>query len=929
MKIQSLNTQSITSLIIATIMGLSGCGGAGGDSSSGSPPAAGPGTPDTPVSYTISGKVTVADVAAIDADTNDPEATYFNNDDFDNAQAINNPTLVLGHLTLKDQGAKGPNSSFGDLSDVYKAKLVAGQIIELEFAAKPADIDIDLLVFNASRKLVGQSSGENRYECVKITTTGDYFISAQVYEPTSAGDTTYQLRISPPGTTAQCPNATADSGPNVVPKSVITVAKNSTDSHLALKSNAVPSGAITTINRAHLAAKSIQLKNIATPKPTAHNGYQIADSVAIDDESREVLRAIAHAKALRASGEYLAVSTDSYMARFQTSALVGPFPPNDPLYSRQQWHYDIISLPAAMATLNAQVPRPTKRPIVAVLDDGIMINHPDLASNLISGYDFVSSPTANAAGDGDGIDPNPDDPSPGTLPIPASFHGTHTAGTVGAVGFNGIAGTGVAPMALIMPIRVFGVNDGRLSDFMQGMLYAAGLPNASGTVPAQRADIISMSLGLKTPAACGASFSAEKLIIDRVRGAGVAVVIAAGNESAEKLTDVSFPANCDGVIAVGAVNSKRERSYYSNVGPSLGIAAPGGDIRDGIEGGILSTSATWENGVRKPAMAFYQGTSMATPHVAGVLALMKWANPALTGAQLETLVRSGSISEDLGDPGKDNFFGVGLINAKKAVDAAIAATAAPGNPAPPVSSGKIEVSPTAVPFGAVRTEYEITIKSIGVSNDKVTSVTSNNPAVTVKPKTGQVDANGLGVYVATLNRTNLSLGPLAPTQITVSTTKTTILVQVSAERRAGENSGSMGPMYVLIVDADSVEGTIIAEQAVKAVSGGAYNYAITLKGTSNSPPAKNIQVFAGTDLDNDGFICARGEGCGAYPIVDTTVETLPLTKSYAGIDFSASPYGGIGIASVGGNSSKNSSGIRRKYSVVYTPNEATKLGFKK
>jgi serine protease len=926
MKIKSPTYCAITQLIITTALGLSGCGGGGTDSSPNNPPVANPGTP---VSYTITGKVAVADTAAVDADTNDPEATYFNNDDFDNAQAINNPTLVLGHLTLKDQGAKGRNSDFGDLSDVYKTKLVAGQVIELEFAANPADIDIDLVVFNASKKLVGQSSGENRYECVKITTTGDYFISAQVYEPTSAGDTTYQLRISPPGTSGQCSNATADSGPNIVPKAVITVAKNNHDSHVSLKSASVPRGAIVTINQAHLAAKSISVKSLVRQKLTVQNGYQIADSLAIDDDSREILRTIAHAKALRASGEYLAVSTDAYMTRFQTTPIVGTLPSNDPLYSRQQWHYDMISLPAAMATLNTQTPRPTKRPIVAVLDDGIMINHPDLASNIVSGYDFVSSPAANAGGDGDGIDPNPDDPSPGTLPVPASFHGTHTAGTVGAVGFNGIGGTGVAPMAKIMPVRVFGVDSGKFSDFMQGMLFAAGLPNDSGTVPTQRADIISMSLGLKTPQACNSNLP-EKIIMDRVRAAGVVIVVAAGNESSVNLTDVSFPGNCDGVIAVGAVNNKRERSYYSNVGPTLSIAAPGGDTRDDPQGGIFSTVATWENGVRKPAMAYYQGTSMAAPHVAGVLALMKWANPALTGAQLENLIRSGAISEDLGDPGKDNSFGVGLINAKKAVDAAIAAIAAPGVPAPPVVAGKIEVSPTAIPFGAVRTEYDIVIKRVGASNDKVTSVVSSNPVVTIKPKAGQVDANGLGTYTATLNRTGLSLGPLAPTQITFNTTTAPVTVQVSAERRAGENTGSMGPIYVLIIDADSVNGTIIAEQVIKAPSGGVYNYSITLSGTSNAPPAKNIQVFAGTDLDNDGYICARGEGCGAYPIVDTSVETLPLTRNYTGIDFSAAPYGGIGVASVGSDSNQNTSGIRRKNgSVVYIPNEAAKLGFKK
>jgi serine protease len=907
-----LTNRHIAAACCAVALNLTGCGGGGGDEGGNSTPP--PANGGTPLSYTISGKVAIAETAAIDNDTNDPIASYVDNDDFDKAQAINNPTLVTGHLTFKGQAASGPNNDNGDTSDVFKTRLIAGQVVELEFASPPEDIDIDLFIFDGSRKLVGQSIGENRYECIRIATTGDYFINADVYTATSVGDTTYQLRISSPDTGGACSTVTADSGPNIVPNSVITIAKPSSGlvgkeliTAPIVTTQTVPDGAISALNQQHLSTKSVTKKSLGLkPQGTLH-GYKIAEHQSIDSASRNILRTVAHAKALRASGNYEATSVDTYVYPTQAAPIVGALPSNDTYYSRQRWHYEMISLPAAMATLNSQSPRPTRRPIVAVIDTGVVYDHPDLRANLLAGYDFISEPSS--AGDGDSIDGNADDSSPARSN--EGFHGTHVSGTVAAISFNGIGGAGVAPMAQIIPIRVLGSGNSRLSDVLQGMLFAAGLANNSTFLPATKADIINMSLG-----GSGSCDSVLQGVVDRVRAAGVVIVAASGNDSKlGSLVPVSTPANCNGVISVGAVDASRQRSGYSNGGAGLTLVAPGGDLNaattgNGLPDGIFSLWAEWRSGVRQPGYTAIQGTSMASPHVAGVLALMKWANPALTGAQIEALIKGGTITDDVGAPGKDSETGAGLINAKRAVDAAIAAVTAPGVTPPPPAAGKIEASPSIVGFGSVRTTVDVVVQKVGTVNDRITSVTSSSPAVLVGNRAGAIDANGLGTYTIIVDRAKMAAGPLPSAKVTFNTLTGSIVIPVSAEKRTSAVTGNAGPMYVLIIDADSADENSIAEQAIAVPVGGFYSYSITVSGTTAAPPARNIQVYAGTDLDNDGSICSRGESCGAYPIIDSSAQILPLTKSYTGIDFTASTLGGITAASLGTKADQRAGLIR-------------------
>ncbi|WP_374674501.1 S8 family peptidase [Ideonella sp.] len=301
--------------------------------------------------------------------------------------------------------------------------------------------------------------------------------------------------------------------------------------------------------------------------------------------------------------------------------------PTDPFYS-SQWHYHEpvggLRLPSAWdLSTGADV-------VVGVLDTGVRA-HPDLADNLLSGHDFITS--ASMANDGDGRDADANDPGDGCNGGRSSWHGTHVAGTVAAVSDNGQGVAGVAPAAKILPVRVLGCGGGYFSDIADGILWASGQTVGSATAPSQPARVINMSLGGR--AACPVTLQNA---INAARAAGTVVVVAAGNANQD--ASLHTPANCAGVVTVAATGRTGGRAYYSNYGAKIDVAAPGGDQRTGSANGVLSTLNDGYSTPGFDSYAYYQGTSMAAPHVAGVAALMLARNPSLSPDEVEVLLKS-------------------------------------------------------------------------------------------------------------------------------------------------------------------------------------------------------------------------------------------------------------------------------------------------
>ncbi|HLR45736.1 MAG TPA: S8 family serine peptidase, partial [Deinococcales bacterium] len=303
--------------------------------------------------------------------------------------------------------------------------------------------------------------------------------------------------------------------------------------------------------------------------------------------------------------------------------------PNDEHYELQ-WHYDAINLPAAwdVTTGSSDV-------TVAVLDSG-SIEHPDL--DFLDGYDFISDP--DLSGDNRSRNSDPEDPG-----IGSNYHGAHVAGTIGATTDNGVGVAGVSWDVGIVPVRVLGVDGkGALFDVLDGASWAAGnnVPGApSNNHPA---DVINLSLGFSSGLTCKEvlgtdddSFFAD---LDAI------TVVAAGNDGID--TRGVFPANCPGVITVGATGAENEQTSYSNFGPEVDVMAPGGSTSASFTRNgrtypyqVLSTIL---DANEQPDYGFSVGTSMAAPHVSGVIALLLSEEPGLSFSEVRDRLQNSASS---------------------------------------------------------------------------------------------------------------------------------------------------------------------------------------------------------------------------------------------------------------------------------------------
>ncbi len=893
-------------LLSGGCLGIAGCGG-GSDSPTA---VSGPGAPPAGPAYVVSGRISVAESQTVDSDSNDPnQAGRRSNDSFETLQPLSNPGQATGYLTAANSGPAGAVSAAGDFIDGYSVHLLAGQVVELDFNADPAQVDIDLYLYNAQRQLVGRSVGTNSYECIRIATDGNYALGVELYQQGSRAGSIYQLRVTPPGAVA-CANVEA-AAETPIPGEIVAVAAPASAAADGPVVKATAAGLVV-LDAGAAAAGGAML--IAVPQDAgrlavafaAHTRPEIAAAggspgaggagvksaggagalawrAGMSEQARQLRQTLDLAKAMVASGQYRSAQPNFHVR--QLADRMQAFPPNDREYGRQRWHYDAINLPAAAQQLAAFTPAGNATPIVAVLDSGIVSDHPDLAGQLVAGADFASDPRN---GDGDGPDADADDPSTRAGSV---FHGTHVAGTIAAQTYNAIGVAGVAPIARIMPIRTLGAEGGgSYFDLEQAVRFAAGLANSSGTAPARRADIINLSLGA-SGVGCEAG---PQQLFNEVRGAGVMVVAAAGNESTPaQAAPVGFPANCSTVFSVAAIDARRERARYSNVGPENFIAAPGGDTSQsttgtGLPDGIYSTVATISDAGRSPSYGYLVGTSMAAPHVAGVLALIRWVNPALPIATIEQWIREGQIVDDLGAPGRDPSFGYGLINAGKAAQMALQSL---GQGQPPPVAGQVVAQPGSLSLGSIAQAVEFALVLTGSAGEQVVSVTADAAVIGVAPKAGAVDpATGLGTYVVTANRAAMADNTSAyPNVVVRLAPDRSLAVPVAIERRtaAAGGAGSVGPVYVLVIDADDPEGGIVAQGASPSATEGAYSYSVTVPGT------RRISVIAGSDLDNDGTVCSKGEACGAWPLLSGTLQAIEPRGNVDGIDFSVAPFGGV------------------------------------
>ncbi len=331
-------------------------------------------------------------------------------------------------------------------------------------------------------------------------------------------------------------------------------------------------------------------------------------------------------------------------------------PPNDPYWTTPapgQWDlsegtisttYGIDLLGAWDTTLGAGV-------VVAVIDTGITA-HPEFAGQTVAGYDFIGDLTR--ANDGDGRDADPSDPGDWCDTGTSSWHGTHVSGTIGALANNAIGIAGIAPSAKIQPVRYLGKCGGYASDRVDAIVWASGGTVSGVPANATPARVINISAG-----GAGPCDTTSQAAVDSAVSRGTVVVVAAGNNNAD--ASGYRPANCNGVITVAATDRTGARASFSNYGSAVEISAPGVALWSTLNDGATVPGS--------PIYAQYSGTSMSTPHVAGVAALMLAANPALTPAQVDALMQQ--TAHPFGVGGCPPGCGSGIIDAAEAVAASL------------------------------------------------------------------------------------------------------------------------------------------------------------------------------------------------------------------------------------------------------------------
>jgi subtilisin family serine protease len=376
-------------------------------------------------------------------------------------------------------------------------------------------------------------------------------------------------------------------------------------------------------------------------------------------------------------------------------------PPDDTLYAAAQADFPLIGMPAAWTRSIGST-----SVVVAILDTGYEGTHPDLAAiPTVSPYNARTGSTNVTDGYG---------------------HGTHVAGTIAAQTNNATGVAGMAPGVTIMPVKVMDSNgNGYWSDFLEGVDWAR----------THGASIVNLSLGGPLTSDQVAAFQPT---FDAAYAAGVLVIAAAGNNNN---SNAFYPASFAHVVSVAATNNSDAKASFSNYGPAVDLSAPG-----------VSITSTYINATYL-AMS---GTSMATPHVVGLAALIRSAHPTYTVDEVETAMEI--TAKDLGAAGRDNYFGYGRIQAAEAVAweapdlvPPVATLASPANGATNVA----ETVHPRVGFSEDVTGADgatIALKTAGgtpiaasVSYDSATHRATITPAATLASRTKYIVAVGDGI----------------------------------------------------------------------------------------------------------------------------------------------------------------------------------------
>ncbi|MDA9142904.1 S8 family serine peptidase [Gammaproteobacteria bacterium] len=786
--------------------------------------------------YNLSGKVQVAYNSFADSDVPNTDFTSISNNTASTAQVLSLPAQLIGYAS-KDT----------DEWDAYKVVVSKNQYVSLEIAdydeADTTKNDLDLIIVDLDLKIIADSESTKSYEFLSMP-EGEYYIAVKAY----AGASKYVLSVGTKFTQSYSASVFSSEFEYVGDKLLIQKKE------------------ILQIAQDAAWKQSQLMDQLGFDKGSDYSVYSYSEKDEFLDP-RKVFKKFGFlndssqmSKALRTKNPEIISQAEKrkFIALLNANTPEYTILPNiavsshafssDPEYYRQ-WNHVAINLDTALNSIGSTV----KEVVVAVLDSG----RPEVGSRAYYDTNYVddemdfldeiflnNSLYTNGGNDGNGVDADATDAAWAYETF--TSHGTHVASTIAAKN-NGYKINGMA--VKVMPIRVLPNYPyaGGLNGILEGFKYAAGLPNSSGQLPSKRADVINASLGAASSEYCS--------FLDPILATGIIIVASAGNDGN---SINSYPASCPGVISVAAIDKDFNRAPYSQYNANVDIAAPGGftDFGDRNGDGVSDGVYAWGNQNELKAI---QGTSMASPHVAGAIALMKSVQPTLTYDDVSSILASGGMTNDLGAIGRDNSFGHGLLDVAKAISSLTNFNSETANTFGSLSQSRYD-------FGSSEVSIDMKLSKYGSGDLKVTGLAADNTEGL--SYTYEADAEGFGDYVISLDRSVYENG----------TFHNAIYFKFDNNTYArGYITYNVGPepplgsLELAVIGIRDSSGEYIASKSQRLdLTSGTADFTFT-----DLKPGPYDIVIA-TDIDSDGLSCSRGEFCRYFPF-DTSFGAFTLT----------------------------------------------------
>ena len=796
--------------LVSGLLVLTGCGGGGGSSES-------PELPATEPDNALTGQIAIEAGSRVDWDTMD-QLSLISAEPSVGSQTLPVSFILAGYVS----GARGSygrtNGQFlgfeADPEDIFSVPLAPGETLRLESLGSRAgnpELTLSLL----------DGSGTN------FQTTDRDSPPAEVRLADGYPEQDYSVKVT--------------TGGNVPARYVLVKATTEQFGSLSLSwpdqefaaeeaivtLKSVPSAGIAAFS----AQTAVMERQLGESDWLMRMPAQALGSATADGSSEA--RTLAWIAELRKRPE---VSSAIPNYRFTTTST----PVDEEMYALQ-WHYNLINGPVAWQL----APEGGAGVSVAVLDTGLFSPsdssawHPDLDANVDPGRDFV---------DNDGY---PEDP--GNSVGSSVFHGTHVAGTIGAV-VNTMGIGGVAYGSRIVPVRVLGEGGtGTSDDLIEGIRWVTGQSDNSP----ERAQVVNLSLG-----GLPEIQQLEDAIAFGVNERDMIFVGAAGNSATSQ---PSFPAASPNVLAVSSVDGGGRLASYSNFGSWIDLAAPGGDAsRDGNNDGradvVWSTSAVDRGNGFEASYIGLQGTSMAAPHVAGVIALLKQESGQTDYQNIRGLLEAGELTDFSGV--RSDQFGFGILDASKALQAIGDVTVLSPSPSQLFLGSETSLAQT------------VSLSKIGQGSVVIDSVSEAPPWFTV---TRSDLPDGTIALEFALEESaleaNVSYRETIQVAYTADGVSRSLSIPVVAQVLSDELARTAGDHFVLLVNTQpNDEGLYEAESQV-AVEVNNGNYTFRFEPDDGLEPKElyemapgSYYLVAGSDIDGDGIICQPGEACAEYPV---------------------------------------------------------------